>query len=89
VVAPQLVVRADLLRGQVDAVLVARDRPDRDRARRLGADVDLVRDAGGPAEQFALPEDRDDRLDVGVVDVPIIASLLVKMSPGSIRGLSS
>ncbi len=69
VVLEQLVVRADLARRQIDPVLVAADRTDRHRSRRLGADVDLVRHPGDPADQLLFPEDRHDRQHVGVMDV--------------------
>ena len=68
-VLEQPVLGADLAGGDVDAVLVAVDRPDGNRAGSLGADVDLVRDSGRPPDQFLLPEDRHDRQHVGVVDV--------------------
>ena len=67
--ARELVALADLHAGQVDAVLVAHRRTHGHAAGRARADVQHVRDAARPREQLALPEDRHERLHVGVVDV--------------------
>uniref|UniRef100_A0A6J5ZDP6 Unannotated protein n=1 Tax=freshwater metagenome TaxID=449393 RepID=A0A6J5ZDP6_9ZZZZ len=69
VVAEELIVGSNLAAGDVEAVLEARDWAERKAAGRAGADLDHVRHARDPADQLLFPEDRNDRLHVGVVDI--------------------
>src|ERR1019366_3847423 len=65
----QFVVLTDLHARQIDAVLVAHGRPNRDATRRARTDVEYLCDTARPGNQLALPEDRHEGLHVGVVNV--------------------
>ncbi|CAB5034377.1 unannotated protein [freshwater metagenome] len=69
VVAEEFVVSSDLAAGDVEPVLKAGDRAQRQAARGARADLDHVGYTGDPTDQRLATEDRHDRLDVGIVDV--------------------